>query len=127
MAKINLQVKGLRKLKRAFIFAPTKVGKEIEDGLKKSIVIVEREAKRSITTGRTRAIDTGRLRASHFSRVKGLTGEIFPTVNYAIFVHEGTRFMRSRPWLEKAARNARNDVKKELQKSINRALEKAFK
>ena len=44
-------------------------------------------------------IDTGRLRASIATDIGNLRARIAPHVNYAIFVHEGTKFMSSRPFM----------------------------
>lgn len=44
-------------------------------------------------------IDTGRMRASIVTDVGNLKARIAPHVNYAIFVHEGTRFMKGRPFM----------------------------
>lgn len=48
-------------------------------------------------------VDTGRLRSSITWRIetdaKGLVGIVGTSVEYAVFVHEGTRYMEGRPFL----------------------------
>ena len=44
-------------------------------------------------------IDTGRMRASITTDIGTLRARIAPHTNYALFVHEGTRFMRARPFM----------------------------
>lgn len=50
-------------------------------------------------------VDTGRLRASgevvEVTDVPGAYDVIF-TVDYAVWVHDGTRYMAARPWLRDA-------------------------
>lgn len=55
---------------------------------------VEREAKQ------VTPVDTGRLRASIFTSIGNLEARIQPNTNYAIFVHEGTRYMTARPFMQ---------------------------
>lgn len=46
---------------------------------------------------------SGNLRDTHITRVTGLIGTIGPNMQsapYALYVHEGTRRMQGRPWLE---------------------------
>lgn len=45
-------------------------------------------------------VDTGRLRASIMTDIGNLTATISPHTNYAFFVHEGTRFMKARPFMK---------------------------
>lgn len=47
-------------------------------------------------------VRTGNLRDTHVTRISGLSASIGPAsfVKYAKFIHEGTRRMESRPWLD---------------------------
>ena len=63
--------------------------KEIE----KFAFAIERESKRKSP------VDTGRMRASIATNVGNLQASIGPHVDYALFVHEGTRYMSGRPFL----------------------------
>lgn len=58
-------------------------------------------SKEAITTGLTRAIKTGRLRESIFAKTSGLQGIVAPNTNYSFFVHEGTKYMKARPFMER--------------------------
>jgi HK97 gp10 family phage protein len=65
----------------------------------RAAMLVERGGKKAIT-GPERAIKTGALRASIV--VNSLTptsAHIGPTMSYGIYVHEGTRFMKARPFM----------------------------
>lgn len=53
-------------------------------------------------------VDTGRLRQNNDSRLitgsEKITVRVYNPVDYAIYVHNGTRYMRGRPWLANAVR-----------------------
>ena len=90
-----VKVLGLQALKRALATAPKKTRSETDIAIKKSIRVIERESKK------VSPVDTGRMRASITDGIlfKSLYGEIGPTTKYAIYVHEGTRYVTSRPFM----------------------------
>jgi HK97 gp10 family phage protein len=61
-------------------------------------------------------VDTGFLRSS--IRVEtlqsGLTAKVGPNTDYAVYVHEGTRFMRARPFMRQAVMDSDNELQKIL-------------
>jgi hypothetical protein len=75
------------------------------DKIKELAFLVEREAK--LVT----PVDTGRLRASIrvMSGLGSLQQIVQPNVDYAIYVHEGTRYMKSRPFMFWGAETASKD------------------
>jgi HK97 gp10 family phage protein len=95
---------------------PGKMKDALDSGIKKSAAYIEAESKK------VTPVDTGRLRASIHSVFGRLRGEIGTNTNYAIFVHEGTTFMRSRPFMSWGIRNAENDIKDVFKEEISRAL-----
>lgn len=98
MFKVKVAKLGL--LAGAAKSAGTFNAKHIADAIRKSAFVVEAESKKAITIGKTRAILTGRLRSSISKmNIKATRAEVAPTVKYAIYVHEGTRFMRDRPFM----------------------------
>ena len=82
---IRLEIKNIDKITDKFGRMPAKARKELHNAVVKSAFQVEREAK-PITP-----FDTGRLRGSIRKDVMPLSAVIAPNVNYAIYVHEGTR------------------------------------
>lgn len=74
-------------------------------------LLVEAEAKEQIS-GPLRAVATGTLRRdiNHAvsSRERAVVGN---NVDYAIYVHEGTKYMKARPYLVEALRQAVNSGK----------------
>ena len=96
--------------------------------------IVEAKMKESVTTGETRAIDTGLLRSS--MRVRSLTKKSafigpYATNNagqdYSGFVHNETKFMKARPFLEVTVRLASKKLDEMFDKSLNKVSIKITK
>jgi HK97 gp10 family phage protein len=84
--------------------------------------LVERESK--IVS----PVKTGRMRAS--IRVMG-SGQKFrqiiqPNVDYAIFVHEGTRYMKGRPFMFWGATTAVADFNQTFAKDLDAEIKKNF-
>lgn len=108
--EVKIHIKNLAEIRQAFSQAPTIMRRKFSDALKKAAITVQRES--MIRT----PVDTGRLRASHMFNVSGLglgmQATVQPTADYAIFVHEGTRFMRGRPFLKQGADAAKNDIQR---------------
>ncbi len=116
--EIRINIKNIDKIKQSFLEAPGITKKHINKAIKKSIFQVERESK--IET----PVDTGRLRASiggggfrggsypmgHGRVFEDFYGEIGTDVEYARFVHFGTRFMRARPFLARGVETAQPQI-----------------
>lgn len=73
-------------------------------------------------------VDTGRLRASINTSLGNLQATVAPHTNYAIFVHEGTRFIRGRPFMAIGMQQAQAEYFQsgqlivELEKGLNSQL-----
>jgi HK97 gp10 family phage protein len=96
MANVNVTIKNLPQIRAAFMLSPKLMAKELEVAIAKSIFVIQADSMRNTP------VDTGRLRASHQARFTPLRGELEPMTNYALFVHDGTRFMPARPFLADA-------------------------
>lgn len=68
-------------------------------------------------------IDTGRLRSSFVSDFKPLIGTLENIAPYAVYVHEGTRFMEARPFLEEGI----NIIKEKIEENFKEAVERTMK
>lgn len=64
-----------------------------QQGLEAYAFMVERGAKISAP------VDTGRMRASITTDIGNMRAVVAPHVDYAIFVHEGTKFMKGIPFM----------------------------
>lgn len=101
-----------------------KINRHMEIAFKKGAKIVEREVKLSITD--VRAVRTGRMRSSVDGGTifKPFAAEIAPTVSYATFVDQGTRFIRPRHFMKKGADKARGAVQQAFSEEVRKALSK---
>lgn len=98
--------------------------------LQRALILIENEAKRLITSGYFRpAIKTGALRNSVTSRIvefssKRITGEAGTGVGYDFYVHDGTKYMKKRPYLTDALKNKRNEIRELIRSSFTLKNEK---
>ncbi len=111
--KVTTNIPKIRKRLRKY---PPKVGRNMATAIRKSAFVIEGHAKRRSP------VDTGRLRGSISSDILPIRAVIAPHVNYAIFVHEGTRFMRSRPFMKQATRDARGRIREIFRQEIKKGL-----
>jgi len=116
MARVQIKIKNLPEIRRAFTQAPRLTVKYVNKAIARSLLKVERDSKLNTP------VDTGYLRASHTTRLLNLKGEVEPMAKYAIYVHEGTRFMRPRPFLLEAV----NDNEKFVQDEFEKAMQDVF-
>lgn len=117
MARVNITIKNLPEIRRAFSKAPQLTVKYVNRAIARSLLKIERDSKLNTP------VDTGYLRASHTTRLSSLRGEIEPVAQYAIYVHEGTRFMRSRPFLLDAVNENERYVQDEFEKAVQNVLD----
>lgn len=118
MPTISIEIINLAQIKRAFNKAPALTVKYADIAINLSIMKI---------TGTSMAhtpVDTGNLRASHLRGLKfsNLYGEVSPTASYAIYVHQGTKYMKGRPFLYNAVKTEENYV----QKQFTQAMQKVF-
>lgn len=76
---------------------PADVARALAAVIAKATVLIARGAKQNAP------VDTGRLRASIASTTHPINGEVRTHVDYAEYVHNGTRFVHPRPFLYDAA------------------------
>lgn len=69
-------------------------------------------------------VDTGTLRRSITSRVEGNAAYVGSAVVYAPFVHNGTRFMAGRPFLEEGIEDSRSRIEGYLSEFGGKLFEK---
>jgi len=117
--QIKIEVKNLQEIRRAFQQFPEKIIPELKTAVIKSALMVEREAKILAP------VDTGRLRSSintsYGIGTLGIGARVATDVEYAIYVHEGTRRMRARPFMAQAVSASESMI----QDFFNRAVEVA--
>lgn len=65
---------------------------------------VERHAKQEVP------VDTGRLRSSISTDIGNLRAKVAPHTDYAVFVHEGTKHMKGRPFMALGESQAESEL-----------------
>lgn len=116
MPTYSVKIENLEQIKSAFRRSPQIMTKELYKAIKTSIFEIETESKSNTP------VATGYLRASHQTTFEPLKGMIEPTANYATFVHEGTRYMKARPFLANAVKTEAEKVKGNFEKAVESTL-----
>ncbi|HEY0889369.1 MAG TPA: hypothetical protein VGE38_07150 [Nocardioides sp.] len=100
---INIDVSQVAALGSRLAGAGGRVGAKASAAFRKTILDIEADAKMLIEA--YDAVDTGDMMNSVSSTITGdgrtgtMTGEVGPTVDYGLYVHEGTSVMPGRPFL----------------------------
>ena len=113
---ITIRIVGLDKLRRRFSKSPQRLRRAIGGAIKESAFLIERESKKRAP------VDTGRLRASIFTTIRPFSAIVQPKVKYAIYVHQGTRFMRPRPFMQLALDDNQAKIEGIFKKHIDRNI-----
>lgn len=113
---IEIKITNLPEIRAAFSKAPHLMRKELNTAIKKSVLTIQRQS--MINT----PVLTGRLRASTASIFGDLKGEVGTHTDYDIFVHEGTRFMKARPYLRDAVEESNEVVEEFFTKAVDNVL-----
>lgn len=97
--------------------AGSKIQKHLSIAVLKSAYIIEKFSKIESP------VITGTLRRSIHANRKGvLSATIHPNVDYAYFVHEGTRGRKGNPYMERGAKRSMRDIERIFKKEIAIAL-----
>ena len=104
MADIQIRITNISEIRSAFSKAPALMMVALSQAVKQTVFSIGRQSR--VNT----PVDTGRLRGSTYERFSGLSGEVGTHTNYDMFVHEGTRFMKGRPYLRLAVESKQAEV-----------------
>ena len=133
MANIHIELKNGDNIVKAFKKSPEIMAKRLQEELLKLGVFTTGEVKEHITAGTDMwkpPILTGALRRGIQMRQTGKMKVIITSSDmtpYAQFVHEGTKFMRARPFFEITARKSKNKIEQFLQKGLDNAVKDIIK
>lgn len=120
--QITINLQAGKNIAAAFRSFPELVAPYLRTASMQSAFLVERYAK--LVT----PVDTGRLRSSIATslgvRDRGITSIVQTNVNYAIFVHEGTKTLRSRPFMKQGVDRAKPEITGFYQKAVENAMKK---
>lgn len=106
----------IESLRDKFGRLPGKITDAIEIATKKGAYVVEAESKKRTP------VDTGRLRSSIFTTIYKKYAVVEPKTNYALAVHEGTKFTKARPYMKEGAENAGKEINEIFQNEIQKVL-----
>ena len=113
-----VQIKGLDKLIKGVKKYPANSKVHLNKAIKKSIFQVEAKSK-PLTP-----IDTGRLRGSYREQFSNLRGVLWVQADYGVYVHEGTKYMRGRPFLEDGTRRSIPFITRSFNMAVRDSLNK---
>lgn len=119
--EIAIRIKNLPEIKAAFDRSPSLMTRELNKAIQKSIFSIGRKSR--INT----PVLTGRLRASTLEKFDNLRGEVGTHTNYDVFVHEGTRYMKSRPYLRQAVMSSNKAVQEFFTNAVQNVLDEIGK
>ncbi len=113
--EFTIQIKNPEEIMKWLAAKPDETVREIGKAIEKSVYKVNERAKRNSP------VDTGRMRASISKTVseRAMEGEVAVGVKYGIYVHEGTRRMKGRPFLGDAVRESEKEIENYLVQAIN--------
>lgn len=117
MSDIQIQITNLPQIKSAFNLAPSLMVKELNLAIRKTVLNVQAQSMRNTP------VLTGRLRASTRSLFGNLRGEVGTNTNYDIFVHEGTRYMKARPYLKDAVESTNDTTERIFTQAVQNVLD----
>jgi len=108
---ITIKIEGLEEVKRIFKGASEKIERALKRAMEKSILLIRRGAVENID--KMTKTHTGFLKSRWEMRISAFKSSLYPTVNYAPYVHEGTRAHIILPVIKKALfwKGARHPVK----------------
>jgi len=113
--KINI-TSNISTISTKLMAKPTLINSALKRVIRKSALLVERHAKMRSP------VDTGRLRSSIRTMINELTATVNPTVDYAIFVHDGTRNMSGRPFMSQGVKDATDEIRAVFNREIKGIL-----
>lgn len=122
---LEIKIEGLEPVAAALKAWPKRVLPVMQDAVTEAAFVVERQSKKAVTEGYTRALDTGTLRSQLVPRDRssdGLSVSIYPLVRYAIFVHEGTRYMPARPFFKAAQESSMEQVVSIFEEAVKKII-----
>lgn len=111
--KLGVSIKNANRLIQVYRTA----SHQIEQGLSQRVETALRITQRNVM--KESPVDTGKLRQSiRFRKVSQLVGVVEPEVEYAMYVHEGTRFMRGNPFMDRALDKSQPRIVEELGRGL---------
>jgi len=87
----SVKIEGLDRLKTAFKQSPLIVKEQIAKAIRLSALLVDRNTKLITPVSQVKGSPGGRLRSGIHTQITPFEARVVSTVDYGIYVHEGTR------------------------------------
>lgn len=114
---VKIKITNINEIRAAFARSPRIMTVNLQKAIQRSVLRIGARSRRNTP------VRTGRLRASHYERFSAkLQGEVGTNTSYDLFVHEGTRFMRGRPYLRFAVEQEETSVDNEFKMAVQDTL-----
>ena len=114
MAKVSKSSRQLERLAKNL--RKENIGDRLAETIREVAFVVEGGIKIGIT--KLDAVDTGFMRSS--TRINSLgrkSAKVGPNADYSIYVHEGTRFMRPRPFMDVGLKLSGDKIDKVMERT----------
>lgn len=126
MPEVSISIEKLDAFKSAIARNPQKVRQETKDFLVRGLAVMRqgigREPWRLGSAGGGAPVASGTLMRTHQQEVGDFEARIYPTAKYAPYVHQGTKFLMSRPWLDYVAEKGAPAVNELAEKLIDNVV-----
>jgi len=116
MPSISIKSDDIVKLQKYFRSNPRLVEKYTNVAMKKSMFTLERESKIEAP------VLTGRLRSSVSTNIKPLVSRLSVNVDYAVYVHDGTKRQKPNPFLDRASSKSEVKVQGFFEKALDNII-----
>jgi len=121
MPGVVIKIQGLNKLRGNFEASPRLIDGALKRAVKTSVNFIRPIMRKESP------VDTGALRRNTYAMAKGFYGEVAPNLEvtpYALFVHEGTRFIKPNPFIIRTGKLVEAPVQKIFANTLNRIVKK---
>jgi HK97 gp10 family phage protein len=103
--KVAIEINGLDSIVKDFATAEPAVKRELNTAINFAGVRIQREARMEAP------VRTGNLRSQiRFKNTNNGQGVVGSYAKYSIYVHEGTKYQSSNPFMERAIQNSKPDL-----------------
>jgi phage gpG-like protein len=123
---IQVKIKNIDEIRSAFNKAPIRMKKNLAVAIRRSAIEIQQEEIINVSGTRGINVITGGLKSAAVRGIQfptPLMAVIQPDIEYAAFVHDGTRFMRARPFLFDAVQTKEDAVNKEFERAVQETLD----
>jgi len=117
MSKVIVKIKGLKPILKNLANSPKIIQIEGDKAISKSIFLIQGSATALTPVAKpwtwknpVRGYVGGNLRRSWITAFRPLRGVLANTAGYAGYVHEGTRYMKKRPFLTKGINRVKSVI-----------------